>query len=126
MKLLCSVDDPFEADRICSLLEEKGIPIYRKASGAGLGVIGYLPNTQRYRKTLFVCIDSQFDDALNILKFPSHDPAEPVDSQQFHEDIEAAGYGPVLHLILLPALGIGLLCAAVIWAVYYFGRSTYL
>jgi hypothetical protein len=118
MKLLWSIDDPFEADRICSLLEEKGIPIYRKASGAGLGVIGYLPNTQRYRKTLFVCIDSQLDDALTILRFPSHNPAEPVDSQQFHEDIEAAGYGPVLDVILGPALLIGLGCLVLIFVVY--------
>ena len=72
---------------------------------------------------LFVCLDSQFKDAKTILKFPSHTPAEAVDVRKFHEDIEEAGYGPVLHLILLPVLGIGLLCLLVIWAVYYFGRS---
>jgi hypothetical protein len=121
VKLPCIRFDGGEATRLCGLLEEKGIPIYRgrKSFGSGSGWImaGY---------PLFVCLDSQFKDAQTILKFPSHVPAEPVDAKKFHEDIEAAGYGPVLHLILLPALGIGLLCLLVIWAVYYFGHSAHI
>ena len=118
MKLLCVRFDDDVATRLCSLLEEKGIPIYRGSpfNGRGSRLGGY---------PLFVCLDSQFKDAKTILKLPAHTPSEPVDVRKFHEDIEEAGYGSVLHLILLPALGIGLLCMAVIWAVYYFGRSSH-
>ena len=121
MKQLAVIDDRDEADRICSLLQDKGIPISctRTSAWRSFGT------PRPFYTTISVCLDSQFADACILLKDPSHTPAEPVDVQQYYDYVQAAGYGPVLHLILLPALGICLLCLLVIWAVYYFGRSSH-
>ena len=114
MRKLLVVDDSDEADRICALLEDKGIPVSRVWSTAWSGMSSPRP----YYQTLYVCLDSQFADAKTILKCPSHDPSEPVNVREYHEYVQAAGDGSVLAYILKPALIIGLVCLALIYAVY--------
>jgi hypothetical protein len=109
MKLLETYGDAQEARRVCELLEEKGIPIFVE----GVGVRG-VPQA-----AVFVCIDSQFKDALTILQFPSHEPAQPIDAMQFHRDIDADGMKSTFDYLLVPGLVVIALCMLLFIVVYF-------
>ena len=74
MKALTEVFDPGELRRITELLHSKGIPTISEGMGTWRG---------KYRRLVMVCLDDQFDDAVTILKFPSHTPKLQVSVDAF-------------------------------------------
>ncbi len=110
MKLLDTYSDSDEADRVCSLLEEKGIPVFRQNVGG-------------YRRSpgfpVFVCLDPQMEDARTILKFPSHTPAEPMDAKQFHCEVEADSMKLTFNYLFVPCLVIVVVIAILLTAIYF-------
>lgn len=113
MKLLDSYSDSDEADRVCGLLEEKGIPVFRERAGSVRG---------RMEDAVFVCLDQQFEDARTILQFPSHTPAEPVDAEQFHRDVEADGMKSTFDYLFVPGLVIIAGIVILFAAIYFLGK----
>lgn len=75
MRYLATVHDTHELHRMRTLLRERGVPTY----------VGDASVRLLTRQKLFVCIDSQLDDALKVLKDPTHRVAEPVDAQAFED-----------------------------------------
>lgn len=102
MRLLGYWHDPQECFRIRKLLEDSGIPVYREISGF---------NTNR--AALFVCINSQFSDAVALLSNPHHVVAQPVDAAQFRLASQTEGRGTILKWSLA-ILGILLLVVALL------------
>ena len=113
MKRLCVVSTFEEADRIARLLEGKGIPIDWRGGSATRNV------RAPYSAALYVCLDSQFEDALAILRDPSHVPAQPVDAAQYRLDIEVDGMKSVLNYLLAPCLVVVAIFVLLIVAIYF-------
>ena len=65
-------------------LDAKGIPsfIANESSGPALGFL----YANKY--TLWVCLDSHYDDALAVLKNPDHEVKEPVDMIDFQNFVD--------------------------------------
>lgn len=68
------------------LLAGSGIPTFigSKNSGPALGFI--IAN----KYTLWVCLDNQYEDAVNLLKNPSHIVSSPVNIENYHQFIETS------------------------------------
>ncbi len=100
--------DQTKRDRaeIAALLQSRGIPVH-----VDWGWRGRIPN----RGAIFVCIDSQYDDAVALLDDEDHEVAEPVDVEAFWK--KAPGTLPTIlnYALAVLAVLIG------IWIVLAFG-----
>jgi hypothetical protein len=74
MRLLTKAQSRDEQARLVALLESRGIPIY-----AATGWTARNP----FLGGVFVCIDSQYDDAVALLRDEEHVVADPVDVAEF-------------------------------------------
>ena len=70
MRLIAQINDPEERGRVRTLLEDNGIPVFQQQGYRDPGA-----------KATFVCIASQYDDAIALLANPNHEVREPVDVQ---------------------------------------------
>jgi hypothetical protein len=86
MKILFHSTDKPEIYSANLLLTAKGIPTFigNESSGPALGVVF----ANKY--TLWVCLESQYDDAMAILNDPSHEAKEPVDMIDFQEYVDGS------------------------------------
>jgi hypothetical protein len=68
------------------LLAGSGIPTFisSKNSGPALGFV--LAN----KYTLWVCLENQYEDAVNLLKNPDHVVKNPVDVDDYHRFVESS------------------------------------
>jgi hypothetical protein len=84
MKILFHSADKTEIYSAKLLLAGKGIPTFigGENSGPSLGFV----NADKY--TLWVCLESQYDDAISVLKYPDHEVKEPVDQIDFQDYID--------------------------------------
>ena len=72
MRFLGRISDSGERQRIRSLLESNGIPVFEQLwRWAPLGT------------AMFVCINEQYDDAIALLANENHEVRDPVDIEQF-------------------------------------------
>jgi hypothetical protein len=117
MKRLCNVGTFEEAHRIQSLLESKGIPIDWRGGAAVRNI------RMPYFAALYVCVDSQLEDARAILRDPSHEPAEAIDVAQYRRDIETDGMKSVFDFLFVPGLVIIAVCVILIAVIYYINTS---
>ena len=117
MKRLCIVSTFEEAQRIQSLLEGKGIPIDWRGGSTVRN------DRQPYSAPLYVCLDSQFEDAQTILRDPSHEPAQPVDVEQYRRAIESDGMKSVFDYLFIPSLIIIAVCVVLIAVIYFINTS---
>lgn len=67
-----------ELARIRSLLEENGIPLYEAHSPRGAN------------QGIYVCLDEQYDDAVALLRNPSHKVTAPIDVEDFYRKLAEA------------------------------------
>ena len=72
MQLLKTVHSEQLRDEIVRLMEENGIPVHVVYAGA------ITPFPTPYRAKIFVCLDHHVDDAVRLLKDPSHRVKRPV------------------------------------------------
>jgi len=117
MKRLCNASTFEEAHRIQSLLENKGIPIDCRGGSAVRNV------RMPYFASLYVCLDSQFEDARAILRDPSHEPAEAIDVPQYRRNIETDGMKSVFDFLFVPGLVIIGVCVILIAVIYFINTS---
>ena len=116
MKRLCNVGTFEEAHRIQSLMESKGIQIDWRGGAAVRNA--RIP----YFAALYVCLDSQFEDACAILRDPSHQPAEAIDVARYRRDLESDGMKSVFNFLFVPGLVIIAVCVILIAVIYSIKR----
>ena len=98
MRRLAYVSSADEQARITELLESRGIPIYFQSTLRG-GLFRGMP-----QGAVFVCINSQYDDAVALLADENHEVRNPVDVDAFKT---AAGTtSPALVKAVLLALAV--------------------
>lgn len=85
-----------EVARISELLESHGIAVFAEAIGGGLNAMEWC---------LFVCVASQYDDAMALLADPAHDVVPPIDQQEFERNARHRASGPLKNATLI-ALGL--------------------
>ncbi|TNJ35790.1 hypothetical protein [Arenimonas terrae] len=103
MKLLGVYSSAEESSAICGLLRKKGIPTYGEISA---------PSWRLNRIPIYVCLDSQYEDALAVLANPNHLVANPVDVAEYDSVAERQE-----HHTLLRWSVVALLLAAAFFAV---------
>jgi hypothetical protein len=108
MKYLGVAKGSDEAGRIQDLLESRGIPVriekesmFRGVHGAGLV----------YASRIYVCLPSQYPDAVALLTDPNHQVANPVDVSHYWKWVDAQPLAkqivwgaPLLLLLVLAGL----------------------
>jgi hypothetical protein len=109
MKLLGIYIDSAEADRVCGLLEEKGILVFRERPEPRSGL----------QDAVFVCLDSQLDDAQAVLRDPSYEPAQPIDVAQYRQDLVSDGMKSVFNYLFVPSLIIIAVCVLLVAAMNF-------
>ena len=84
MKIVFHSTDKTEVYSAKLLLAGKGIPTFigGENSGPALGFV----YADKY--TLWACLESQYDDAIAVLKDPDHEVKEPVDQIEFQDYID--------------------------------------
>lgn len=102
MRSLPRIESLAERDRVATLLESHGIPVFFGRSGRNV-----------HTAPLFVCIDAQYDDAIALLANPDHEVAEPIDVETFKR-AEAAALPAVLRGAAFVLLGLVLVAALVL------------
>jgi len=108
MKLLGHVHGKESYMETVGLLRSKGIPIFSKYSGS--------PWIGPYRATIYVVLDSQFQDARAVLADPSHEVAEPVDVLEYEKWESAQETSPsILKWAILSLVAVATLLGAVIY-----------
>lgn len=101
--MLCERPVTEELERLRALLEDHGIPIYVTDS------------VRAGRGSVFVCLDSQFEDAVALLRDPHHRVSQPVDVAQFYESLDrATSQAPFTVRALLGVLALLLLLVVAI------------
>ena len=98
MKRLTNVYDRNELATVRSLLQSRGVPTY----------VGFRRFTTE-PFVLFVCIDSQFEDALALMQNPRHSVAHPVDAHVWEQAANRASSVAILKGALLVLLALILL-----------------
>ena len=81
MRYLTQTGGEASASVIKSLLEEKGIPVVVQNEGLRRN----RSEGPTFRSRIFVCLDSQYDDACALLKNANHVVANPVNAREYHE-----------------------------------------
>jgi hypothetical protein len=103
MKFLGHTSSKVGYEATLSLLRSKGIPTYVRFSG----VPSVWPT--QYRTAIFVCLDRHYDDALRLLKDPSHQVREPVDVDEYERFSKDAPTSPLILRWSLVVLGVSVL-----------------
>ncbi|HKP66230.1 MAG TPA: hypothetical protein VJX31_06360 [Casimicrobiaceae bacterium] len=98
MRRLAYVYSADEQARITELLEGNGIPIYCQAGTRAVPFIG-----GRSYSTIFVCINSQYDDAVALLANENHEVRNPVDVEAFKTAAETTSPALVKAVLLVLA-----------------------
>jgi hypothetical protein len=116
MRYLARFHDRDELARVRALLRAKGVPTWA--------------TTVEHRRmgwqgTLHVCLDEHVDDALRLLRDPTHVPAHPVDAEAFERAL-AQGDGSALlvrmtNRLLLVLAGLAAIVAVVVLAWTHLG-----
>ena len=113
MKYIARLYDYDELLRIRELLHSKGIPTYEmKIGGARSGGEAW---------ALYVCLSEHLEDALQILRDPSHEPANPVDATAFEEAVLSQDTRLLTKLATIALLVALPLFAGVCYLVWRFG-----
>ncbi len=111
MKLLTQTLDHNDAQRLKSRIERAGIPV----------VVGGAEARHVFRSgmvSVWVAIDSQFDDAVIALSKPNHMAANPVDVEAFHLAVRQTSLFPAWNYpALLTYAGVIGFTGFLIWAV---------
>ncbi|RYG93673.1 MAG: hypothetical protein EON58_17860 [Alphaproteobacteria bacterium] len=79
MKYIARLYDHDELLRTRWLLHSKGIPTHEIAVGGGKLIDTW---------ALYVCLPEHLEDALQVLRNPDHEPANPVDVTPFLEAVK--------------------------------------
>ncbi len=112
MKFIARFHDEATHSSMRALLRSKGIPTHSKTiETRGMG----------WQAVLFVCLEEQTDDALKIMRDPTHKPASPVDAEAFekaleNQDMRVLAKWSTIALILV----VGAFCALLL-VTWYFG-----
>ena len=96
MRLLFESESQTELTQAKELLEGKGIPVFISSEET----YRLRPSYILYKKGLWICLEEQFSDAAKLLKNPSHEVAQPVDTEAFHRSLEEAQKEPLRGLWL--------------------------
>lgn len=88
MRYIARLYDQEELRRVRALLRSKGVPTY---------VTTVQSSRMGLEMALYVCIDAQAEDALKILRDPTHRPAAPVDAEAFEK---AIGGGDTMSIVV--------------------------
>ena len=107
MRVLIRVYSPVELDRITHLMRTKGIPTVAEAA---------LFKGALRQWIVFVCLNSQLDDARKLLANPEHHPANPIDVDEF----DRAAATTTLPTILRWSFSMLVLVAALFAVVLYY------
>ena len=110
MQLLTNVYSLEERQRIETLLNERGVATYARSTGTGRRLVEASKNW-----AIFVCINSQFDDAVALLSNPDHEVTDPVNVSEFNNAIEAADNSPIAYWLLKAVVIVALLFTATLY-----------
>lgn len=108
MKYIARFHDQETFYRTRSLLRSKGIPTHSKMiEGRESG----------WQTALYVCLAEHMDDALVLMRDPTHKPANPVDAEAFekaleNQDMSLLAKWSTFVLIAMVAVFSGLVLAA--------------
>jgi len=111
VKLLAVLDDEDEALSLVGLLEDNGIPIFQKTRSGKL----------TYQAHIWVCLDSQFDDAVALKRNPDHEVREPVDVKSYYEQSRTYGLDLLARYSLIVLAAVAALISAIVYVNYRFG-----
>lgn len=87
MRLLGIYTSTSKASEVCGLLESRGIPTYGGISA---------PSWRLVRFAVYVCIESQYEDARKLLADRDHKVSDPIDVVQFNRYIDAQDHSILL------------------------------
>ena len=110
MQLLTRVYHLEEVQRIISLLQTNGIPAFGQTASFRL------PIPHR----IWVCVDSQVEDARSLLRDPNHIVCEPLDVAQYDLQFEAFDHSKLLRDTLRVLVVVAVLMGGVFFVVYKF------
>ena len=108
MKLLAVLDDEDEALLLKETLEDHGIPVYLATRSGKL----------TYQAHIWVCLDSQFDDAVALRRYPGHEVRNPVDVQSYYEQSRTYGLDTIARYSVIILVGTAALLLAMVY-VYF-------
>lgn len=106
MKLLKRVYSLSEFIDLANLLHEKGIPCYSVTEGG---------TRTLYCVAIYVCIDSQYDDAFALMADPEHAVREVIDASVFLEAKSNFDYGLMIRYSLAVLVVVATALAVVVW-----------
>lgn len=106
MRLLEYVSNASERDRITTLLESRGIPVFCQDN---------IPTIRNpTRGAVFVCINAQYEDAVALLTNEDHEVRQPVDVEEFRTAVSTVGLPAVLKGALIVLAAVLLAWAAIL------------
>jgi hypothetical protein len=88
MKFIGHVNGEESYQQVVGILRSRGIPVFTKYSGAPAN----WPTP--YRSALYVVLDKHYEDAIALLRDPTHQVREPVDVQEHDKFIAAQETSP--------------------------------
>ena len=113
MKYIARLYDHDELLSIRELLHSKGIPTHQiSIGGARFGGESW---------ALHVCLSEHVEDALQILRDPSHEPANPVDATAFEEAVLNPDTRLLTKLATITLLVAIPIFAGIVYLVWRFG-----
>jgi hypothetical protein len=113
VKYIARFSDQKELFRVRQLLRSKGIPTHEQTlEGRRLG----------WYAALYVCMPEHVDDALQIIRNPSHKPANPVDAEAFEKAIENSDMTLLAKLVTFWGLIICIVCAGIFYLLWQYDK----
>lgn len=109
VKYIARFSDRTELMRVRQLLRSKGIPTHEQTlEGRRLG----------WYAALYVCMPEHVDDALRIIRNPSHLPTNPVDAEAFEKAMENPDTMLLARLVTFWGMIICILCAGISYVLW--------
>jgi hypothetical protein len=96
MKLLTDTADPAEVNRIKTLLETNGIPVFIGNEDTARNIGFMLPAG---KLSVFIIYDEQFYDAQCLLKDENHEVRKIIDMDEFRRNMELIKPGALDQLV---------------------------
>jgi hypothetical protein len=113
VEYIARFSDQQELMRVRQLLRSKGIPTHEQTlEGSRLG----------WYAALYVCMPEHVDDALKIIRNPSHKPANPVDADAFEKAMKNSDTTLLAKLVTFWGVIICTICAGVFYLVWQYGN----
>ena len=113
VEYIARFSDRQELMRVRQLLRSKGIPTHEQTlEGRRLG----------WYAALYVCMPEHVDDALRIIRNPSHLPTNPVDAEAFEKAMENPDTTLLAKLVTFWGMVICILCAGVFYVLWQYAK----